>query len=71
MAFVSVSICIVTFVGTLYCVMWYSDTIVVASSTKGKLGEDVGQPGILTGDTRVSHTSPKGECGTPWLVSHI
>ena len=25
---------------------------------KGKLGEDVGQPGILTGDTRVSHTSP-------------
>ena len=33
---------------------------------KGKLGSDMGQPGILTGDTRVSHTSPKGECGTPW-----
>ena len=36
------------------------------SNNKGKLGEDVGQPGIRTGDTRVSHTSPKGECGTPW-----
>ena len=34
--------------------------------SKGKLGEDVGQPGIRAGDTRVSHTSPKGECGTPW-----
>ena len=33
---------------------------------KGKLGSDMGQPGILTGDTRVSHTSPKGECETPW-----
>ena len=33
--------------------------------TKGKLTEDVGQPGILTGDARVSHTRPKGECGTP------
>ena len=32
---------------------------------KGKLGEDVGQPGIRAGDTRVSHTSLKGECGTP------
>ena len=26
-------------------------------------GEEMGQPGILTGDTRVSHTSLKGECG--------
>ena len=25
---------------------------------KGKLGSDMGQPGILTGDTRVSHTHP-------------
>ena len=25
---------------------------------KGKLGEDVGQPGIRAGDTRVSHTHP-------------
>ena len=33
---------------------------------KGKLGEDVGQQGIRAGDTRVSHTSPKSECGTPW-----
>ena len=35
---------------------------------KGKLGSDMGQPGILTGDTRVSHTHPSGSyaCGTPW-----
>ena len=33
---------------------------------KGKLGTDGGQPGILAGDTRVSYTSPKVECGTPW-----
>ena len=33
---------------------------------KGKLGEDVGQPGIRAGDTRLSHMSLKGECGTPW-----
>ena len=33
---------------------------------KDKLGdEDVGQPGILTDHTWVSHTSPKGKCGTP------
>ena len=38
----------------------------LAFSCKGKPGEDVGQPGIRAGDTRVSHTSPKGECGTPW-----
>ena len=43
----------------------------------GKLGSDIGQPGILTGDTRVSHTQPAGSCGTPWyhqliflVVSH-
>ena len=35
-------------------------------SIKGKLGSDMGQPGILTGDTRVSHTQPSGSCGTPW-----
>ena len=35
---------------------------------KRKLDEDVGQPEIRAGDTRVSHTctSLKGECGTPW-----
>ena len=33
---------------------------------KGKLGSDVGQPGILTGDIRVSHTHPSDSCGTPW-----
>ena len=27
---------------------------------KGKLGSDVGQPRILTGDTRVSHINPSG-----------
>ena len=36
-------------------------------SSKGKTGEDVGQPGIQAGDTSVSHTSLKGECGKPWL----
>ena len=30
------------------------------TGTKGKLGEDVGQPGIGAGDTRVSHMSHKG-----------
>ena len=29
-----------------------------------KLGPDEGQPGILTGDTGVSHTHPSGSCGT-------
>ena len=33
---------------------------------KGKLSDDVGQPGIRAGDTRVSHTHPSGSCGTPW-----
>ena len=32
---------------------------------KGILGSDVGQPGIRAGDTRVSHISLNGECGTP------
>ena len=27
----------------------------------------MGQPGIRAGDTRVSHTSAKGECGTTRL----
>ena len=36
---------------------------------KGKLGSNVGQPWILTGDTRVSHTSPLGSCGTPCITS--
>ena len=35
----------------------------IINDNKEKLGEDVGQPGILTGDTRVSHTSPKAQCG--------
>ena len=26
----------------------------------------MGQPGIRAGDTRVSQTTPKGECGTTW-----
>ena len=34
------------------------------AGTKGKLDEDVGQPGILTGGPWMSHTSPNGECGT-------
>ena len=36
-------------------------------ATKGKLCLDVGQPGILTGDTRVSHTHPLGSRGTPFV----
>ena len=31
---------------------------------KGKLGSSVGQPGILTGETRLSHTHPPGLCWT-------
>ena len=36
---------------------------------KGKLGSDVGQPGILTGDTRVSQTQPSGLRTWDTLVS--
>ena len=32
---------------------------------KGKLGSNLGHAGILTGNTRVSHTHPLGSYGTP------
>ena len=48
------------FPGNLSIIFWHK--------IKGKLGSNKGQPGILIGVTRVSHKSPKGECGTPWLI---
>ena len=39
--------------------------VAVNPYSKGKTSEDVGQPEIRAGDTRVSHRNLKGEYGTP------
>ena len=44
----------------------FNISIIFQHIIQGKLGVDVGQPGILTGDGRVSYTHPLGACGTPW-----
>ena len=37
---------------------------------KEKLGSDVGQPGTFTGDTRLTHASPKGDTSEAVLSPH-
>ena len=55
----------------IYWCMFLCNLIINFGIIKGRLGSDVGQPEILTGDVRVFHTHPLGLCGLYSWMSHI